>query len=1090
MRAARLVAKQKVAQWCAQNSRIAMAEIIDGKAIAARLDEQTKAQVDAMVAAGQPQPGLTVILLGDDPASQIYVRHKIKACARVGIHSAEHRLPASTTQEELLALIERLNAEKDVHGILCQVPLPPHINPLKVLGSIAPGKDVDGFHPVNVGRLSTGTGGIIPCTPLGVMMLIDSVVDDLTGKDVVVIGKSNIVGKPVANLLLDREATVTVTHIHTAGLKDIARKADVIVAAAGAPRLVKGDWVKPGAVIIDVGITRVKGEDGKDRLVGDVAFDEVQHAAAVTPVPGGVGPMTIACLLANTVRAAQASFYGEVATSDPVPCFAETQERRGAASMTGAQKTKPDVDVLIVGAGISGISMAAHMALICPDRTYAIYERRAALGGTWDLFRYPGVRSDSDMHTLGFVFEPWTHDDAIADGPAILEYLHRTADERGIAQHIRFSSEVLGADWNAARAHWVITTRHADGTDSVTTARWLYFASGYYDYDEPHDAQLPGLQNFGGRVVHPQFWPADLDYVGKNVVVIGSGATAVTLVPAMADKAASVTMLQRTPTWMASGPRQDKWAQRLRQWLPEKLAYFLTRQKNIMLRSYFFGLSRRNPKKLAATLRRFLRKNLGEAYTATDWEPPYDPWRQRLCLVPDGDMFAAVRSGTAQVVTDQIDTFTQTGVRLASDRELPADIVVTATGLRLVLTGKVALSLDGEALDLANHYFYRGTMFSNVPNLAVVFGYLNASWTLRADNNAAYIARVLNELGQQDELVACPVLAKKDEPAEVEPFDYSSGYLQRARGLMPKSGAQLPWRLNHDYLGRPPRFSHPPCMRWSAAVQLAAGAIKACFNGAGPRMMAEQKRIWTAGMVVIGDEILSGRTQDANIGQVARWLQVQGIRLVEARVISDDMDAIVAAVNELRVRHDYLFTTGGIGPTHDDITVDAIAAALGTGVIIHPEARAMLHRYYSSKPGGLTEGRLRMARVPDGAQLIPNHMSGAPGIQIGNIFMMAGVPHITAGMLDALTGTLEGGAPLQSETLGCWVAESEVAEMLRNVEAAHEGAQIGSYPFFREGRVGANFVIRSTDHALLSKCTSGLSDALAAAGFEVTPGGI
>ncbi len=292
-----------------------MARIIDGRAIAAQLDEQTRAQVDAMLEAGHASPGLTVILVGEDPASQVYVRHKIKACARVGIRSTEHRLPAATSQEDLLALIAQLNSDDAVDGILCQVPLPAHIDPLKVLGAIAPEKDVDGFHPVNVGRLSTGTGGIIPCTPLGVMMLIDSVIDDLTGKDVVVIGKSNIVGKPVANLLLDREATVTVTHIHTENLAKIARKADVIVAAAGAPRLVRADWVKPGAVVIDVGITRVQGEDGKDRLVGDVAFDEVQHAAAITPVPGGVGPLTIACLLSNTVRAAQAANLAQAASS-------------------------------------------------------------------------------------------------------------------------------------------------------------------------------------------------------------------------------------------------------------------------------------------------------------------------------------------------------------------------------------------------------------------------------------------------------------------------------------------------------------------------------------------------------------------------------------------------------------------------------------------------------------------------------------------------------------------------------------------------------------------------------------------------------
>ncbi len=283
-----------------------MADIIDGRAVARQLDETTKAEVDALVAAGHPAPGLTVILVGEDGASQVYVRRKIKACEKVGIKSTEHRLPADTSQEDLLALIEQLNDDPEVHGILCQVPLPDHIDTRLVLRSIRPEKDVDGFHPVNVGRLSTGTGGIVPCTPLGVMMLIHTVIPDLTGKDAVVIGKSNIVGKPVANLLLDAEATVTVTHIYTHGLPAICRKADVIVAAAGAPELVKGDWVKEGAVIIDVGITRIMDEEtGKERLVGDVAFDECQHAKAITPVPGGVGPMTIACLLANTVQAAK-----------------------------------------------------------------------------------------------------------------------------------------------------------------------------------------------------------------------------------------------------------------------------------------------------------------------------------------------------------------------------------------------------------------------------------------------------------------------------------------------------------------------------------------------------------------------------------------------------------------------------------------------------------------------------------------------------------------------------------------------------------------------------------------------------------------
>jgi methylenetetrahydrofolate dehydrogenase (NADP+)/methenyltetrahydrofolate cyclohydrolase len=287
-----------------------MAQIIDGRAVARELDEKTKAEVDAMVAAGRPRPGLAVILVGHDPASEVYVRRKMKSSEKVGLRSFEHRLPAETSQDALLTLIARLNADPEVHGILCQVPLPEHIDTRTVLGAIDPNKDVDGFHPVNVGRLSTGTGGIVPCTPLGVMLLLDTVIDDLTGIDAVVIGKSNIVGKPIAMLLLEREATVTVTHIYTENLPEIARKADVIIAAAGAPELVKGSWVKPGAVVIDVGITRIMGADGKEKLVGDVAFDEVQHAKAVTPVPGGVGPMTIACLLHNTVQAAKAQAEG------------------------------------------------------------------------------------------------------------------------------------------------------------------------------------------------------------------------------------------------------------------------------------------------------------------------------------------------------------------------------------------------------------------------------------------------------------------------------------------------------------------------------------------------------------------------------------------------------------------------------------------------------------------------------------------------------------------------------------------------------------------------------------------------------------
>jgi monooxygenase len=455
-------------------------------------------------------------------------------------------------------------------------------------------------------------------------------------------------------------------------------------------------------------------------------------------------------------------------------------------------------DVLIVGAGISGISMAAHMKLLCPGLSFAMLERRDSLGGTWDLFRYPGVRSDSDMHSLGFRFEPWIHDKAIADGEAIREYLHRVVAERDIARHIRFGTKVIAADWRADEARWHVSVEDAHGWHELT-CRFLYLASGYYDYDEPHDADLPGLENFAGEVIHPQFWPLHFDYTGKRVVVIGSGATAVTIVPAMTDKAAHVTMLQRTPTWMAAGPSRDKWANRMRKWLPGKLAYWLTRQKNIRLHYLFFRKARANPDKAGEYLAGKLRDELGEHYALEHFQPPYGPWQQRLCLVPDSDFFEAVKAGTASIVTGQIESFEANGVRLTSGELLPADAVVTATGLRLAIGGKIALSLDGAPIDFTQRWFYRGCMFSNVPNLAVVFGYLNASWTLRADNNADYVCRVLNTMTDKRADVVVPFLPEDHGMAEDDIIVFSSGYLQRARAMMPKSAATLPWRLNQDY---------------------------------------------------------------------------------------------------------------------------------------------------------------------------------------------------------------------------------------------------------------------------------------------------
>ncbi len=462
-------------------------------------------------------------------------------------------------------------------------------------------------------------------------------------------------------------------------------------------------------------------------------------------------------------------------------------------------KIETDFDVLIVGAGISGIGMAAHMEMRCPGRSYGIVERRENLGGTWDLFRYPGIRSDSDMHTLGFVFEPWRHEKSIADGPAILDYLNRIVDERGIRQHIRHGHKVVSADWRGDEACWHVTVELADGERKHLTASFLYLGSGYYDYDQPYD---PGFEfaDFKGRVIHPQFWPEDLDYSGKKVVVIGSGATAVTIVPAMSDKTNHVTMLQRTPTWMFSRPAKDGIANFLRRILPDELAYRVTRWKNIKLQDWSFKRARNQPEKMKAMLHKRIRKIMGEQFDETTFTPPYDPWDQRLCLVPDDDLFEAMKAGRASVVTGRIARFVEQGIELENGEVIEADIIVTATGLKLAVCGKIAISQDGRPVDFAKRFYYKGCMFSNLPNLAVVFGYLNASWTLRADVNSDYICRVLNEMNARGADIAVPVLPEDHGLEEDDIFDFSSGYIQRALDIMPKSALAYPWRLNQEYI--------------------------------------------------------------------------------------------------------------------------------------------------------------------------------------------------------------------------------------------------------------------------------------------------
>lgn len=494
--------------------------------------------------------------------------------------------------------------------------------------------------------------------------------------------------------------------------------------------------------------------------------------------------------------------------------------------------TPPDFDVLIVGAGISGIGMAAHMGMKAPQHSYCIVERRDNLGGTWDLFRYPGIRSDSDMHTLGFDFEPWRHEKSIADAPAILEYLDRIVDERGIRQHIRFGHKVIAADFHHDDARWHVELEKADGTRTRMTANFIYLGAGYYDYDEAYD---PGFDfgEFEGQVIHPQFWPEDLEYAGKRVVVIGSGATAVTIVPSMAREAAHVTMLQRTPTWMFSRPAKDALANFLRKILPEKLAYRLTRFKNIKMQDFSFKLARDNPQKVKDALYKKIEEALGPDYDKATFTPPYNPWEQRLCLVPDQDLFTAMKAGRADVVTGQIARFEKGGVMLTDGQFIPADIVVTATGLKLAVAGKIAISVDGDPVAFNQRFYYKGCMFSNLPNLAVVFGYLNASWTLRADINADYVCRVLQHMRKTGATIATPVLTPEGEAAIIEDdvFDFSSGYIQRGKHIMPRNSVSYPWRLNQEYVVDRKRLRDDP---------LTDGILTFTTAGANARGVGEQ----------------------------------------------------------------------------------------------------------------------------------------------------------------------------------------------------------------------------------------------------------
>ncbi|MFZ5756173.1 MAG: flavin-containing monooxygenase [Pseudomonadota bacterium] len=458
------------------------------------------------------------------------------------------------------------------------------------------------------------------------------------------------------------------------------------------------------------------------------------------------------------------------------------------------------VDVLIVGAGLSGIGAARHLKHQCPDKSYVILENRQAIGGTWDLFRYPGIRSDSDMYTLGYNFKPWTDPKIIADGHTIRSYVQETAREYGIDKHIRFGHKVLSASWSSIDARWTVEAeQQATGKKVKFTCNFLLGCTGYYNYDGGYTPHFEGRERFKGTIIHPQKWPENFDYSGKRVLIIGSGATAVTLLPAMTDKAAHVTMLQRSPTYVASIPEKDVISNTLRKFLPDMLVYRMGRTRNIGLQMAVFRLSKSRPKAIRRLLLGMVRRQLaGSDVDMKHFTPSYNPWDERLCAVPDGDLFRVLRKGKASVVTDHIDTFTEKGIKLKSGTELEADIIITATGLDLQMLGGMQLNVDGKPFDLSQSMNYKGVMFQNLPNLAMMFGYTNASWTLKSDLSSEYVCRLLKHMDKTGNRQCTP---RNHDPEVVPvPFvDMQSGYLQRAAGRMPKQGNKAPWKLYQNY---------------------------------------------------------------------------------------------------------------------------------------------------------------------------------------------------------------------------------------------------------------------------------------------------
>ena len=462
-------------------------------------------------------------------------------------------------------------------------------------------------------------------------------------------------------------------------------------------------------------------------------------------------------------------------------------------------------DVIIVGAGLSGIGAAYHLQERCPGKNYAILEGRDAIGGTWDLYRYPGIRSDSDMHTLGYRFKPWRAEKAIADGPSILDYVNETADENAIRKNIQFNSLLRKASWSSDDARWTLEIESAEDGElrEPMTCGVLLMCSGYYSYDEGYRPIFDGEEDFEGPMFHPQFWPEDLDYAGKRVVVIGSGATAMTVVPAMAKDVEHITMLQRSPTYVVSRPAKDAIANFLRRILPERVAYAITRFKNVQLQNWMYKRTRTRPEKIKELILREVRKGLGPDYDVEKhFTPSYNPWDQRLCLIPDSDLFEAINSGQASVVTDQIDCVTKKGIRLQSGADLDADIIVVATGLELKLMGGVEFSVDGESVHFPDRLSYKGMLYSDLPNLVQTFGYINASWTLRADLTSEYVCRLINRMDELGMRQCTPRLRDEDQDMERRPWivGFDSGYMQRRMHLFPKQGDRAPWLNTQDFL--------------------------------------------------------------------------------------------------------------------------------------------------------------------------------------------------------------------------------------------------------------------------------------------------